>query len=151
LAPSSTPGGSHPGSWGPEDDPPECPMMTRTIATAFFLGFLVTPGPTLAADPPRRAENVIVVTLDGFRPQEFFAGADETLIDAKAGGVPDPVGLRRRYWRDTAEERREALLPFLWKTVATKGQVFGDRSRNAPAVLTNGMKFSYPGYSEMFC
>ena len=25
------------------------------------------------------------------------------------------------------------------------------RSRKAPARLTNGLKFSYPGYSEMFC
>ena len=31
------------------------------------------------------------------------------------------------------------------------GQIFGDRSRKAPTRLTNGLKFSYPDYSEMFC
>src|SRR4051794_5594074 len=79
-----------------------------------------------------RAENVIVVTLDGFRWQEFFAGADETLLDKKAGGVRDLDGLKQRYWRPTAEERRAALLPFIWTGFAKEGQIFGDRSRAAP-------------------
>src|SRR5262249_50794674 len=40
---------------------------------------------------------------------------------------------------------------FFWKTIAKEGQIFGDRTKQAPARLTNGLKFSYPGYSEMFC
>ena len=63
----------------------------------------------------------------------------------------DLEGLRRRYLRDTAEARREALLPFFWSVVARHGQVFGDASKDAPARLTNGLKFSYPGYNEMLC
>jgi Type I phosphodiesterase / nucleotide pyrophosphatase len=59
--------------------------------------------------------------------------------------------LKRRFWRDSAQSRREALLPFIWGTVARRGQVFGDRSRSAPSRLTNGLKFSYPGYNEIFC
>lgn len=35
--------------------------------------------------------------------------------------------------------------------MARQGQIFGDRSRRAAVRLTNGLKFSYPGYSEMFC
>jgi hypothetical protein len=92
-----------------------------------------------------------VVTLDGFRWQELFTGADETLLDAKAGGVRDLARLRERYWRPRAAERREALLPFFWGTIAKQGQIFGDPAQQAPARLTNGLKFSYPGYSEMFC
>ena len=46
-----------------------------------------------AAAEPRKAENVLVVTLDGFRWQEFFAGADESLLDTKQGGVRDLPGL----------------------------------------------------------
>lgn len=126
-------------------------MRLRLSVTSWFLVVLTTSSVCRAEGPLGRAENVIVVTLDGFRPQEFFGGADETLIDRKAGGVPDTEELKSRFWRETAEARRETLLPFLWKTVAAKGQVFGDRSRKAPATLTNGMKFSYPGYSEMFC
>jgi Metalloenzyme superfamily len=91
------------------------------------------------------------VTLDGFRWQEFFQGADEALLNKQFGGVRDLDGLKKRYWRASAEERREALLPFFWTTLAKQGQIFGDRTRKAPSRLTNGLKFSYPGYSEMFC
>ncbi len=96
-------------------------------------------------------ENVIIVTLDGFRWQELFHGADESLIDKGPGGVRDVDGLKSRYWRPSLEERRIALMPFFWKTIAKQGQVFGDQSRKAAARVTNGLKFSYPGYSEMFC
>src|SRR3954470_17564951 len=111
--------------------PPERPMIRRTIATALFVGLLARSVPAQAGTSPSRAENVIVVTLDGFRHQEFFAGADATLIDAKAGGVPDAEGLRRRFGGQTAEVRRRCLLPFLWGTVAREGQIFGDQSRHA--------------------
>ncbi len=100
---------------------------------------------------PRRTENVIVITWDGFRWQELFTGADAALLDEKAGGVKDLPGLRRRYWRESHEARREVLLPFVWGTIAKRGQIFGDPSRKAPARCTNGLKFSYPGYHELFC
>jgi hypothetical protein len=98
-----------------------------------------------------KTQNVIIVTLDGFRVQEVFGGADEGLMNGKFGGVKDLPGLNKRFWRDTPLERRAALLPFFWGEIAKKGQIFGDRSRKAPTRLTNGLKFSYPGYSEMFC
>lgn len=100
---------------------------------------------------PRKTENVIVVTLDGFRWQELFTGADESLLDSRLGGARDVAGLKKRYWRDTPAERREALMPFLWGTVAKRGQVFGNPARHAAARITNGLKFSYPGYAELFC
>src|SRR5229473_2260890 len=71
-----------------------------------------------------RTENVIVVTLDGFRWQEFFGGADETLLNKEFGGVRDLDWLKKRYWRGTAEERRSVLLPFFWNTLAKEGQIF---------------------------
>lgn len=103
------------------------------------------------ADEPRKTRNVIVVTLDGFRWQEFFGGAQDGFIDKEAGGVREVADLRRRYVRKSLEESREVLLPFIWGTIARQGQIFGDPSRQAAAVSTNGKKFSYPGYSEMFC
>ena len=98
-----------------------------------------------------KAENVLVVTLDGFRWQELFEGADESFMTAEHGGVRDIPGLKRRYLRDQVAERREALMPFLWGTIAKHGQIFGNPSKKASATITNGLKFSYPGYSEMFC
>jgi hypothetical protein len=112
------------------------------FASALFAG----PKP-----PTPRSQNVIVVTLDGFRFQEFFGGAEETLLNKQFGGVRDLEGLKKRYWRGSAEERRAVLLPFFWNTIAKEGQIFGDRTHKAPTRSTNGLKFSYPGYSEMFC
>lgn len=120
--------------------------------TFAFLAFAVfTCGVGAGEKLARRTENVVVVTLDGFRWQDFFGGADETLLNKQFGGVLDLDGLKKQYWRATPEERRTALLPFFWNTLAKKGQIFGDQTRKAPTRLTNGHKFSYPGYSEMFC
>lgn len=94
--------------------------------------------------------NVVYVTLDGFRWQELFGGAYEPFI-AKDAGVADVAGIKEKFWRETEEERRETLLPFFWKTIAKQGQIFGDPAKNAAAKLENMHKFSYPGYSEMFC
>src|SRR5262245_2161112 len=102
-------------------------------------------------DKPRRTENLVIVTLDGFRWQELFTGADDSLINKEFGGVRDLDGLKRRYVRESAEARREALLPFFWGTIAKKGQVFGNPARKAAVLSSNGLKFSYPGYNEMFC
>jgi hypothetical protein len=109
--------------------------------------------PVAASDkkPARRTENVIIVTLDGYRFQEFFTGADEALINKQFGGVKEPGALKKKYWRATAQEGRAAVMPFMWNTIAKKGQIFGDLTRKSISKVTNGLKFSYPGYSEMFC
>lgn len=74
----------------------------------------------------RKTENVVLVTLDGFRWQEVYGGAEERLISKELGRVEDVADLRQRYWRDTPEARRRALLPFLWGEVAGKGQLIGN-------------------------
>lgn len=96
------------------------------------------------------ADNLIFVTWDGFRWQELFGGAEEALISKEWGGVTDVPGLRASFWRDTPEERRQVLLPFVWGTLAKQGQIFGDPSKGSTSRVTNGKKFSYPGYNEMF-
>jgi hypothetical protein len=106
-----------------------CAEQTRPAAAA------VSDGAT--------AHNVLVVTLDGLRWQEMLGGFDASLNSKDAGRVSSPDALAHRFDRPTSEERREALLPFLWKTVAAEGQVFAD------ARVTNGKLFSYPGYSEL--
>ncbi|AMV26432.1 Type I phosphodiesterase / nucleotide pyrophosphatase [Gemmata sp. SH-PL17] len=124
----------------------------RCLISSTALVVLATlTAPASGAEPARKAENVIVVTLDGFRWQELFEGGDESFMDAKQGGVKDVPGLKKRYLREKVEDRRTALMPFLWGTVAKHGQVFGNPAKGASAKITNGLKFSYPGYSEMFC
>lgn len=122
-------------------------MTSIRILTPLALLLILAPFAP-AAGP---AKNVVVVTLDGFRWQEFFEGADDALMNAEFGGVKDIGGLKRRFAKDTPAARREALLPFIWGTVAKQGQVFGDPAKKSLATITNGLKFSYPGYSELFC
>lgn len=68
---------------------------------------------------------VILITLDGFRWQELFTGADSLLIDNK-GYVHNAEMLKEAFWRDTPKERREALLPFIWDQVEKMGQIHGN-------------------------
>ena len=84
-------------------------MKFRTYVTAALVACLTRALPARASDTPIRAENVIVVTIDGFRHQEFFNGAELPLIDKKAGGVSDVDDLKRRFWRDFLRRPAERL------------------------------------------
>jgi phosphopentomutase/2,3-bisphosphoglycerate-independent phosphoglycerate mutase family metalloenzyme len=97
-----------------------------------------------------KTQNVVLIVSDGLRWQEVFQGADPLLLDARNGGNwVDEADLKKRYWRDTPQERRRILMPFIWGTVAHEGQIFGNRTQGSDAHVTNGKAFSYPGYNEM--
>ncbi len=97
-----------------------------------------------------RTRNVVLIVSDGLRWQEVFTGADPELLNEKNGGIWDKEEeLRREFWRADPAERRKALFPFLWGTVATHGEIFGNQMKGSIAHVTNGFAFSYPGYSEM--
>ncbi|HEY5692124.1 MAG TPA: hypothetical protein VIS49_11750 [Cyclobacteriaceae bacterium] len=49
-----------------------------------------------------KTENVILITLDGFRWQEVFTGADRLLVGNKKF-VTDSAKLVSRFWRTTPE------------------------------------------------
>jgi len=93
---------------------------------------------------------LVIMTFDGLRWQELFSGADEGLV-TDTRFVKDPEALKAAYWRETPEERREVLLPFLWSYGAQHGYLIGNREKNSLMRVANTMNFSYPGYSEMFC
>ncbi len=101
----------------------------------------------LAQESPHKTRKVIFVMSDGLRWQEVFQGVDEALVN-KESGVREIDAMRAAYWRETPEQRREALMPFLWSEVARNGQIFGNREAGSDAYVTNGRNFSYPGYNE---
>jgi hypothetical protein len=70
-------------------------------------------------------------------------------MNAKIGGVQDADQLRKDFWRDTPEEGRRTLMPFLWHVVAKQGQIYGNQRKGSVVQVTNGFKFSYPGFNEM--
>jgi hypothetical protein len=90
----------------------------------------------------------VLIVPDGVRWQEVFTGAERALI-GPAGNVNDTTTLLREFWRESPAERRLALMPFLWGTIAREGLIVGDPATGARAEVTNGLKFSYPGYNEM--
>ena len=131
-------------------------MVRRCVAAALLALVVLWPaGPSAGQGgaktgpaPGARVDHVLVVTLDGLRWQEFFDGAELALF-GKDAERPKDSPIMQRFWRTTREERRAALMPFVWEVVARQGQIFGDPSRDSHARLTNGLWFSYPGYAEM--
>lgn len=98
-----------------------------------------------------QTENIIFVMTDGLRWQEVFTGADAALVDRANSDKKKVVVLKEEFWRDTPEDRRAELMPFMWRVVARQGQIYGNRNKGSVARVTNGLKFSYPGYSETLC
>jgi hypothetical protein len=119
--------------------------LARKLLCGYFAGTLVL----TAAATPHKTQNVFLITVDGFRWQEVFTGAEELLMNRENGGVTDTNRLIRNFWRKTPEERREALLPFFWSHIAAHGQIYGNSTKGSVAQVTNGKKFTYPGFNEM--
>lgn len=96
------------------------------------------------------AENIIIITTDGFRWQEVFGGMDSAIANNNKFNQYDSAGIFKKYWSGNAETRRRKLLPFLWSTVQANGQVYGNRNFDNKVSNANPYWFSYPGYSEIF-
>jgi hypothetical protein len=96
-----------------------------------------------------RTKHLFVITIDGFRWQEIFTGADPSLV-ANDEYVRDTALMRSLYWDSTAELRRKKLLPFFWGTIAERGRLYGNRLLGNKVNVRNWYKISYPGYNEIF-
>ena len=92
--------------------------------------------------------NVILVTIDGLRWQEFFGGAEAATTSSVPAAERRAPG-EARFQRDDAGEGREAMMPFVWTTIAARGPDLRRPDRQQPGDMTNGLRFSYPGYHEM--
>jgi len=99
----------------------------------------------------QKTENIIIITTDGFRWQEIFKGMDPVIANNKKFNQGDSAYLFKKYWGNDETEIRKKLMPFLWNTVAAKGQLYGNRTIGNLVNNANPFWFSYPGYSEIFC
>src|SRR5262245_56218137 len=109
--------------------------MPRFLCLCFAFAWAVLPVTARQSATQATARNVILITIDGLRWQEFFGGADRDYFKRDrngSGGEPE-----RRFWLETKAERRDALMPFMWKTIATQGQVFGDPDAGSSSRVTN--------------
>ncbi len=117
----------------------------KFYAALILTGWLCTL--SLAQD---MATNVVLITLDGLRGEEVFTGADQRLM-IKENGVDKPDESKANWWRESPQERRELLMPFLWQMCkSNRGWIAGDVYEHQSRVMvTNGLFFSYPGYNEL--
>jgi len=94
-------------------------------------------------------DNLLLITYDGLRWQELFGGIDEKFLHKDIKSVKNHEALRKKYWAETPEARRELLLPFFWNVIAKEGQIYGDTASGSPCLVLNRRNFSYPGYNEL--
>lgn len=117
--------------------------MINKACVTFFLSCI------LCVCSAQQTENIIIITTDGFRWQEVFNGMDSAIASNPDFNQGDSAFLYEKYWSPDATERRKKLLPFLWSTVATQGQLYGNRLLGNKVDNANPYWFSYPGYSEI--
>ncbi len=119
---------------------------------------LLQPGNYLASSQQSKSKelfagkpspNLFIITIDGFRWQEIFTGADASLIN-NTKHTQDTATMKMLYWADSEIERRQKLMPFFWNILAKKGQLYGNRSFDNKVNTANIYTFSYPGYNEIF-
>jgi hypothetical protein len=95
----------------------------------------------------QNSQNIIIVTLDGYRWQELFHGADRSILfNDKYTRDTAAVSF---FWADDESERRKILMPFMWNMISRNGQLYGNRGYGNKVNCTNLQLISYPGYSEM--
>ena len=94
-------------------------------------------------------KNVVLVTIDGLRWQEVFKGANEQLLHNNKF-VKEAETLQQHFGQANEEEKRKALMPFLWNVTNKQGVLLGNRDNQSNMSVSNQWHFSYPGYSEIF-
>lgn len=99
----------------------------------------------------QQTDNIIIITTDGLRWHEVFTGMDRLIANDNRFNQQDSAYIFKKYWADDMGKCREKLLPFFWNTIASKGQLYGNRLLGNKVNVTNPYWFSYPGYSEIMC
>lgn len=101
------------------------------------------------AQEKTKTENVVLILIDGYRWQELFRGADYDLLSSKKFNSDDSTERFKKYWDEDLKLRREKLMPFTWKYIASNGQLYGNRDLGNNVNVRNPYWISYPGRAEV--
>ncbi|MFC4262929.1 alkaline phosphatase family protein [Ferruginibacter yonginensis] len=128
--------------------------MKHLFACFFLLSLATIPQANnthaaLANTTTDSSTNIFIITLDGFRWQELFGGADDAILQNNHF-TTDIDLMESMYGGSTAEEKRKKLMPFMWQVLAKKGQLYGNRRYDNNVNVANLYAISYPGYNEIF-
>lgn len=99
------------------------------------------------AQQPHATQNIIYISIDGYRWKELFRGAERALLVNKKYNT-DTSGNLKKYWAENQEERRKLLMPFTWNYLSEHGQLYGNRDLGNNVNVRNKAWISYPGRSE---
>lgn len=124
------------------------PLKTFSYSSSAALALALLLAATCSEAAETKTKNVFLITTDGLRWEEVFRGAELIPIGRQIGNFGSSNSIRKEFWRETAEARREILMPFLWGTVAKQGQIWGNADQGSEVRVANGHNFSYPGYNE---
>ncbi len=97
----------------------------------------------------QKTENIIIITTDGLRWQEVFKGMDSSIANNPNYYERDSNFIFKNYWDKDEAARRKKIMPFLWNTINSHGQIYGNRPAGNKVNNANPFWFSYPGYSEI--
>lgn len=123
-------------------------MQFKNICSSFLVVGICFA--TIAHAQKTGERKLVVITFDGYRWEDVFRGADSTMLAKILKGKKDSAERMNLYWSANGMESRKKLMPFLWNTIAAKGQVYGNRDAGSKANVKNSYWFSYPGYNEIF-
>ena len=91
-----------------------------------------------------KTKKLFIITIDGFRWQEVFTGADPLLV-ANPDYVRDTLLTRQLYWDSTAAEAPKKANAVLLGHHGWEGRIYGNRLLGNKVNVRNFYKISYPG------
>lgn len=124
--------------------------MKQLLARLTILLLLLSMTVASRAQKPVAARNMVIFLMDGYRWRELFQGADSGILFNPKYNHDDSAWTVDKYWDKSQEARRRKLMPFVWETIASKGQLLGNRDFGNFVNVENKYWFSYPGRSEIF-
>src|SRR6186713_650615 len=95
--------------------------IMKKISILFLLFFLIN---SIRA---QQAENIIIITTDGFRWQEVFKGMDSAIANNSKFNQGNSSYIFEKYWSNSENEKRKKLMPFFWNTISNHGQLYGEK------------------------
>jgi hypothetical protein len=125
-------------------------MKPTNMRILFALCILFSGNNIANAQQQAPAKNLIIFLMDGYRWRELYRGADSSIIFDNTFNHTDSAWTVEKYWDPNMAERRRKLMPFVWETFASQGQMYGDRDLGNLVNVKNTYWFSYPGRSEAF-
>ncbi|MBS1730819.1 MAG: phosphoglyceromutase [Bacteroidetes bacterium] len=122
--------------------------MHFTLKRLWCIFFLCICVSKLPAQIQANDQNMVIILIDGYRWQELFHGAEWNLLNNPKFNSMDSLKRIHDFWSDDINNRREKLMPFTWKYIAKKGQLYGNRDLGNNVNVQNPYWFSYPGRAE---